>query len=78
MVWFKRWKAQLTHHKVSEFANLLFGVALVLLLLGLLGGPILGWSGAGLFVLSLCALAWSDTFLPDYSKEDKEGKGEDE
>jgi membrane-bound ClpP family serine protease len=75
MVWFRRWKGQLTWDKVSEYANLLFWLGVMMLVFGaVLSIPVLGWSGVGMFVLSLVVLAWSDTFLPDYEAEKEKEK----
>lgn len=66
---FRRWKAQLTWHKVSEFANLLFFLGVGAMIIGVVVWPVLGWTGLALLVLGLVVLAWSDTFLP--ATEDK-------
>lgn len=69
MAWWKRWQGQLSHGKVSGFANLLFWLGVVLFIMGSAGVPFMGWAGGAVFVTSLIALGWSDKFLPDYDKE---------
>lgn len=72
MAWFRRWQAQLTWQKVSDFANILIALGFIVMFGGLLAWSGLVWLGGGSVILGLVVLAWSDRLLPDYD----EGKEE--
>jgi len=72
MVWWKRWKAQLSHHKALEFANLLIKLGVVSMIVGVVGVPVIGWVGVALFVTGLVVLCWADSLLPNYDKGKEE------